>query len=101
MGGLISLMAMEAEKDRPDVQGLLLLSAAIKIHPDAGPSWLIALARIAGCVAPWVKPPRTFGVETVTRNKVVFSFKHYKICFRRINTIFKGGNVPELLFSRL
>jgi len=72
MGGLISLLAIEAEQNRPDIQGLLLLSAAIKIHPDAGPGWLLALAKIAGCFTPWIKPPRTFGVETVTRNKVDF-----------------------------
>ncbi|CBY37055.1 unnamed protein product [Oikopleura dioica] len=74
MGGLISLIAIEAEQNRPDIQGLLLLSAAIKIHPDAGPGWLLALAKIAGCFTPWIKPPRTFGVETVTRNKENYSW---------------------------
>ena len=72
MGGLISLMALEADQNRPDIQGLLLLSAAVKIHPDAGPNWLVALAKLGGCLTPWFKPPRTFGVEMVCRNKVQF-----------------------------
>ena len=65
-------MSLEAEQSRPDIQGLLLLSAAVKIHPDAGPNWLMALAKLGGCLTPWFKPPRTFGVEMVCRNKVYF-----------------------------
>ena len=93
MGGLISLMALEADQNRPDIQGLLLLSAAVKIHPDAGPNWLIALAKLGGCLAPWFKPPRTFGVEMVCRNKVQFFFRalDFEIFFfRRITAGLKS-----------
>jgi acylglycerol lipase len=72
LGGLVSLMSLEADQNRPDIPGLLLLSAAVKIHPDAGPNWLVALAKLGGCLTPWFKPPRTFGVEMVCRNKVYF-----------------------------
>jgi len=69
MGGLLSCLVAEKYK----VDGAIMIAPALKIHPNTGPPWLIAIGKWLGFLVPFLKVAKVKS-EYVSRRADVVEF---------------------------